>query len=272
MKVHSLFIYPVKSLSGIEVSRFDTDDFGPVADRRWMIVDDDRRFVTQREHPELALVATALEGGNVVVDIPGEGAFPLMAIDETDAAGAEVRVLVWRDWVKAVMGQPEAGEALSRFCGKSLRFVYMPDSSFRRVDAGRVDEYRRVGFADGFPFLITNTASLMELNGRLDAPVEMRRFRPNIVVEGAQPWDEDSWQQLTIGNNRLSVVKPCSRCVVTTVDPATGKKDAALQPLRTLSGYRRRPEGVIFGQNAIHESPGSIRVGDPVTINKSESK
>ncbi|KMQ74222.1 MOSC domain-containing protein [Marinobacter subterrani] len=264
MKVHSLFVYPVKSLAGIEVDRFDIDDFGPAGDRRWMIVDDDRRFVTQREMPELARVATILAEERVVIDIPGEGRFPLVA---TDLA---LRVLVWRDWVPAIIGRPEANEALSRFCGRSLRFVYMPDSSFRRVDAVRVEAYRRVGFADGFPFLVTNTASLSELNGRLDTPVEMRRFRPNIVVEGVGPWDEDNWQQLVIGDNRLSIVKPCSRCVMTTVDPATGQKDTALQPLRTLSGYRKTSDGVIFGQNAIHESPGSIRVGDPVTVNKSE--
>jgi len=264
MKVHSLFVYPVKSLSGIEVQSFDTDDFGPAGDRRWMIVDDDNRFVTQREHPELARVSTSLNGGNVVVDIPAEGTFSLIPTD------SEVRVLVWRDWVKAVIGRPEANEALSRFCGKSVRLVYMPDSSFRRVDAGRVDEYRRVGFADGFPFLITNTASLAELNGRLDAPVEMRRFRPNIVLEGAQAWEEDAWRQLIIGDSRFSIVKPCSRCVMTTVDPNTGTKDDALQPLRTLSRYRRTGDGVIFGQNAIHQSPGSIRVDDPVTVNKSE--
>lgn len=264
MKVHSLFVYPVKSLSGIEVTSFNTDDFGPVGDRRWMIVDDDRRFVTQREHPELARVGTRLEDDGVVISIPGEGEFVLSAAEE------EVRVLVWRDWVKALAGLPEANAALSRFCGKPVRLVFMPDSSFRRVDAGRVNDYRRVGFADGFPFLVTNTASLAELNTRLEAPVEMRRFRPNIVVEGAGAWDEDIWQSLSIGDNHLSIVKPCSRCVMTTVDPSTGQKDAALQPLRTLSGYRRTQEGVIFGQNAIHESPGIIRVGDPVTANQSE--
>ena len=167
-------------------------------------------------------------------------------------------------------GLGEASDALSRFCRKPVSLVFMPDSSFRRVDAGRVDEYRRVGFADGFPFLVTNTASLAELNTRLEVPVEMRRFRPNIVVEGADAWDEDHWQSLSIGNNRLSIVKPCSRCVMTTVDPSTGLKDAAVQPLRTLSRYRRTGEGVIFGQNAIHESPGLIRVGEPVTVNQSE--
>src|SRR6056297_606081 len=198
MKVHSLFVYPVKSLSGIEVACFDTDDFGPVGDRRWMIVDDDRRFVTQREHPELARVGTRLEGDRVIISIPDEGEYSLIASEE------EARVLVWRDWVKARTGLPEANDALSRFCGKPVRLVFMPDSSFRRVDAGHVDEYRRVGFADGFPFLVTSTASLAELNTRLEAPVEMRRFRPNIVVEGAGAWDEDHWQSLNIGGNHLS--------------------------------------------------------------------
>ena len=264
MKVHSLFLYPVKSLSGIEVTRFNTDDFGPVGDRRWMIVDDERRFVTQREHPELARVGTRLDGDQVVIDIPGEGEFGLTASDD------ELRVLVWRDWVKALAGLPEASDALSRFCGKSVRLVFMPDSSFRRVDAGRVDEYRRVGFADGFPFLVTNIASLAELNTRLDVPVEMRRFRPNIVIEGPEAWEEDHWKSLSIGMSKLSIVKPCSRCVMTTVDPSTGQKDTSVQPLRTLARYRRTEEGVIFGQNAIHESPGLIQVGDPVTVNQSE--
>lgn len=264
MKVHSLFVYPVKALAGIEVSAFEMDDFGPEHDRRWMIVDEDRRFVTQREHPELARVKTSLENGQVRVEIPGEGGFALVPTPE------DVRVLVWRDWVKAVVGEHQANDALSRFCGKPVRFVFMPDTSFRRVDAGRVDAYRRVGFADGFPFLITSKASLGELNGRLDTPVEMRRFRPNIVIEGAQPWDEDHWQGLAIGEQTFHIVKPCSRCVVTTVDPESGTKDPAVQPLRTLSGYRRTRDGVIFGQNAIHESPGRIEVGDPVIVNRSE--
>lgn len=264
MKVHSLFIYPVKSLAGIEVASFQTDDFGPEQDRRWMIVDQDRRFVTQREHPELARVKTVLEDGCLYVDIPLEGRFELVAGD------TELRVLVWRDWVKASGAAGAASEALSRYCGKPVHFVYMPETSFRRVDADRVDQVRRVGFADGFPFLVTNTASLAELNGRLDTPVEMRRFRPNIVIEGAVAWEEDLWQSLVIGDNRLDIVKPCSRCVMTTVDPETGRKDAAVQPLRTLAGYRRSVDGVIFGQNAIHERPGLVRVGDPVTVHRSE--
>ncbi|MDX1551300.1 MAG: MOSC domain-containing protein [Marinobacter sp.] len=260
MRVHSLYVYPVKSLAGIQVSSFCIDDFGPAGDRRWMIVDTDRQFVTQRSNPELARIGTQLAEGRVVVDIPGEGEFSLVAGEE------ECRVRVWQDWAKAVYGTNDASEALSRYCGKSFRFVFMPDETFRRVDASRVTEYRRVSFADGFPFLITNLASLEELNSRLETAVEMRRFRPNIVVEGAVPWEEDEWKALTINTIVFSLVKPCSRCVVTTVDPDRGVKAPDLQPLRELGTYRRTADGVIFGMNAIHEATGEIRMGDPVTF------
>lgn len=142
----------------------------------------------------------------------------------------------------------------------------MPEETFRRVDASRVTEYRRVSFADGFPFLITNLASLEELNSRLDSAIDMRRFRPNIVVEGAGAWDEDNWTSARIGETAFTLVKPCSRCVMTTVDPDQGVKSVDLQPLRMLGTYRRTSDGVIFGMNAIHESDGTIRVGDPITL------
>ncbi|MCR8915589.1 MOSC domain-containing protein [Marinobacter panjinensis] len=260
MQVHSLYVYPVKSLAGIQVSSFRMDDFGPARDRRWMIVDADRQFVTQRSNPELARIGTRLEEGRVMVDIPGEGEFSLVAGSE------ECRVRVWRDWTKAVYGGNEASDALSRYCGETFRFVFMPDETFRRVDASRVTEYRRVSFADGFPLLIINLASLEELNSRLQTAVEMRRFRPNIVVEGAAPWEEDEWKALSVNNIVFSLVKPCSRCVMTTVDPDRGVKAPDLQPLRELGTYRRTADGVIFGMNAVHESAGEIRVGSPVTF------
>lgn len=265
MQIHSLYIYPVKSLAGIQVDSFDMDEFGPEGDRRWMIVDEERSFVTQRSYPQLARIKARFAGGHVEVDIPGEGVFKLSPTNES------FPVLVWRDWVKARLGESGANDALSRFCGESFRFVYMPDETFRRVDEKRVGEYRRVGFADGFPFLIANLSSLDELNTRLERPVTIRRFRPNIVIEGAEPWAEDDWRELRIGARQFRLVKPCSRCIMTTVDPDRGVKDPSVQPLRTLTGYRRTAEGVIFGMNAIHDQPGRIRVGDPVSIIKTEN-
>ncbi|MGB2110002.1 MAG: MOSC domain-containing protein [Marinobacter vinifirmus] len=265
MKVQSLYLYPVKSLAGVEVPGFELDDFGPKGDRRWMIVDDQNRFVTQRQMPRLALVSAVMSDDGVEVQIPDQGRFPLVPQEE------QVRVVVWRDTADALMGDPAASAALSEFCGVPLRFVYMPDSSFRRVDPERVADNRRVGFADGFPFLLTNQASLDELNTRLTQPVSMTRFRPNIVIQGVPAWAEDNWRPLVIGTVGFQVVKPCSRCVLTTVDPETGIKDAGTEPLKTLSTYRKTPDGVIFGQNAIHLSSGRISVGDSVAISQQES-
>jgi uncharacterized protein YcbX len=260
MNIHALNLYPVKSLAGIPVESFSLDDFGPAGDRRWMIVDAERQFVTQRSNPELALVKTRFAGPDVVITIPGEGEFRLFPDAEPCV------VSVWRDQVSAVLGSNHASEALSRFCGKRVYVVYMSDDVFRRVDPDWVPAYRRVSFADGFPFLVTSTASLEELNSRLAHPVEMRRFRPNIVISGAEPWDEDNWRALVIGDVSLSLVKPCSRCIMTTVDPDTGDRSPDGQPLKTLGSYRRTPDGVIFGVNGVHNARGILSVGDPVSL------
>lgn len=260
MIVHSLNLYPVKSLAGIPVDSFTLDDFGPVGDRRWMIVDAQHQFVTQRSNPELAMVTTRFDGPDVIITIPNEGEFRLLASEEVCEVG------VWRDRVSAVFGAANASEALSRFCGKPVHLVYMPDDVFRRVDPDRVPAYRRVSFADGYPLLVTNTASLEELNTRLHHPVEMRRFRPNVVISGAQAWDEDQWDTLVIGDVSVSLVKPCSRCILTTVDPDTGIRGSDGQPLKTLASFRRTPDGVIFGANGVHSTQGTLSVGDPITL------
>ena len=265
MKIDALYLYPVKSLAGISVDAFDIDDFGPRGDRRWMIVDPDRQFITQRSNPELARVKASLEGNEVTVSIPGEGDFDLTPGSES------CRVKVWRDWVPAVYGVGKASEALSRFCGQPVRFVYMTNESFRRVDAGRASEYRRVSFADGFPFLVVSRASLDELNQRLDSPVDILRFRPNIVLSGTSAWEEDIWRSLRIGDIEMSLVKPCARCVMTTVDPDTGQKSADLQPLKMLGSYRRTMEGVMFGMNGIHENTGAITLNDTVILESTET-
>lgn len=261
MRIQSLFVYPVKSLRGIALDSMQLDDFGPVADRRWMLVDVEGQFITQRSHPALANIRTSLQHGDVLIEIPGHPAAVLRV------SSAERRVRVWRDWVLAQDAESGPSELVSEYLGESVRFVYMPDATFRRVDAERVAEERRVGFADGFPFLIVNKASLDDLNQRLDSPVDIRRFRPNIVVSGETPWQEDEWRELRIGQIPFRLVKPCSRCVMTTVDPDRGVKVDNLEPLRTLGRFRRTPDGVMFGMNAVHSgNQGQIAVGDPITI------
>ncbi|MDX1755620.1 MAG: MOSC domain-containing protein [Marinobacter sp.] len=265
MRVESLYIYPVKSLRGIAVQEMALDDFGPAFDRRWMIVGQDGQFVTQRTHPQLARIGTELASGRVWIEVPGQGRFEL-------APGqSEKPVRVWRDWVGGRIAQPGPSEAISAFFGESFEFVYMPESTFRRVDADWVTEYRRVGFADGFPFLIVNQASLEDLNSRLECAVDERRFRPNIVVSGREPWAEDNWRSLSIGGRAFSLVKPCSRCVMTTVDPDRGVKAPDAQPLRALGQFRRTVDGVMFGMNALHDGQsGTVRLGDSVEILEQE--
>lgn len=260
MNIHALNLYPVKSLAGVAVDSFSLDDFGPAGDRRWMIVDDKRQFVTQRSNPELALVSTEFDGSDVVITIPGEGRFHLIPEAET------WDVSVWRDRVAALPGNQSASEALSRFCARRVYFVYMAGDVFRRVDPDSVPAYRRVSFADGFPFLVTSTSSLEELNSRLALPVEMRRFRPNVVISGAAPWAEDGWKTLVMGDVSLNLVKPCSRCIMTTVDPDTGIRSRDGQPLKTLATYRKTAGGVIFGVNGVHSARGTLSVGDAVSV------
>ncbi|MDC0663316.1 MOSC domain-containing protein [Marinobacter sp. SS21] len=265
MRVRSLYIYPVKSLRGIAVQEMALDGFGPADDRRWMIVDRENQFVTQRTHPQLANVGTELIDGQVWIDVPGQARYPL------SAGPTERSVRVWRDWVKGRLAEPGPAAAVSAFCGQSVELVYMPESTFRRVDSGWVMDRRRVGFADGFPFLIVNQASLDDLNGRLQVAVDERRFRPNIVIDGPEPWAEDVWRSLDIGKRSFSLPKPCSRCVMTTVDPDRGVKAPDSEPLRTLGRFRRTADGVMFGVNALHDGkPGVIRVGDAVEILEQE--
>ena len=265
MRVHSLFLYPVKSLAGIAVDSFELDEFGPAGDRRWMLIDDECQFVSQRTLPQLVMVQPALGAdGEVSIALPGPSPIVLQI------SGESLSVRVWRDWVQGQVGCDAANAAISHFCGLSLRFVFMPDSSFRQVQTHLATERRRVSFADGYPLLITSVASLQELNERLEITVDMRHFRPNIVVEGAVAWSEDCWRAITIGEGSYRVLKPCSRCVMTTVNPDTGEKAASVQPLRTLASYRRTADGIMFGMNAIHDSPGRLSVGDCVIVNQSE--
>ena len=260
MQIEALFTYPVKSLAGIPVTTLALDDFGPSGDRRWMIVDENGHFVTQRSRPELVLVKTTVEQGAVTISVPGHKVTTLIPSQRTR------RVVVWGDWVEAVVAEPGPAEAISGYCGASLQLVYMPDSTFRRIDPGRVRDDRRVGFADGFPFLVANRQSLDDLNQRLEHSVDIRRFRPNIVVSGAPAWEEDEWWELRAGTISFDLVKPCSRCVMTTVNPDTGINTKGGQPLRTLGQFRRTLDGVIFGMNAVHRGEGSLTIGDQVAV------
>lgn len=255
-------VHPLKGARGISVERWAVDDFGPALDRRWMAVDAEGTFLTQRSHPRLVLVETAVEGGRLVLSAAGRSG---VEVPGPEAVGPRSSVQVWRSGTEGIDVGEEPAAWLSDFLGEGVRILFMPDQVWRPVSR-RYARDRRVSFADGFPFLLVSRASLDELNRRLDEPVPVERFRPNLVVEGTAAHEEDRWRRLRIGDVDLRVAKPCARCVVTTVDVDTGEKGS--EPLRTLARYRRSDGKTYFGQNLIHEGRGTLEVGQDVAISR----
>lgn len=258
-RVTGLFIYPVKSCSGIQLTGAELDDFGFRQDRRWMVVDPAGRFLTQRELPRMALIETALDEGRVVLRAAGMEPLALAPPARTDGS---VAVRVWNDQVAALDGGDEAARWLTDLLETPCRIVYMPKETNRTgpgLPAGS-----RVSFADSCPFLLISQESLDALNARLNTPVEMIRFRPNIVVSGVEPHGEDRWQRIRANDVEFLVIKRCSRCAIPTVDPKTGTKGK--EPIRTLARYRTVDRKVYFGVKLAHLGRGHVRVGDRVRV------
>jgi len=229
-------------------------------DRRFVLVGSDGRFVTQRELGVLAQTRVRVEGDRVVVSAAGRAPLSLPA---APAAGERVRVRVWEDDSEGLL-VPEGGPWFSELAGVPLSLVYMPADVQRPVDDRYGEPGDRVSFADGFPLLLVSQASLDLLSERSGRPVEMRRFRPNLVVTGTPPHAEDGWRRFRIGDLGFRAVKPCSRCVITTRDPDTGV--AGKEPLAELARYRLQDGKVMFGMNVIPDREGEIAVGDPVEV------
>jgi Uncharacterized Fe-S protein len=259
--VTKIFVYPIKSCAGIGLERAEAGPRGFLHDREWMVVDGEGRFVTQRTEPRLALVRVRLEGDALEAAAPGR---PVLRVPLDRTGGPRRRVVVWNDTCDAVSEGPEAARWFSALLGMPCELVRMAAGAVRPVDPARAGPGRQVGFADAFPFLLLSEASLEGLNARLGRPLPVNRFRPNLVVSGCPPHAEDEWRRIRVGDVVLRVVKPCARCVITTVDQETGV--AGKEPLATLATYRRRGNAVLFGQNLVHENTGTVRVGDPVEI------
>lgn len=258
-----LWVYPVKSCRGIRLQEARLTEYGIEHDREWMVVDDAGRFLTQREHPRMALIETSLTPDALRLSAPG---LETLAIPLHGEEGPRRRVRVWSYEGAAVDRGAEAAEWLGSFLGRRCRLVQHDRAFGRSVDPTYAAGGDRVGFADAFPFHLTSQASLDDLNARLPEPIAMERFRPNLVVSGCRPYEEDTWRALAIHGVTFHVVKPCPRCPIPTVDPRTGER--GVEPSRTLATYRRDADGKIyFGQNLVHEPKrGVLRVGDPVQI------
>jgi hypothetical protein len=224
-----------------------------------MVVDEHGKFLTQRSIPRMALIHVELDSSQLVVKAEGmtDLRLPLKPV-----SGDTLQVRVWDDSLDALDTGQEAASWFSKMLSRPCRLVYMPDQTERIVNPKYALKNTLVSFADAFPFLLISQASLNNLNTRLDAPVPMNRFRPNLVLDGCDAHEEDTWASLRIGNISFRIAKPCSRCTVPTVNQETGVR--ASEPIRTLSTYRTIGGKVYFGQNLIHETEGILTVGDEV--------
>lgn len=262
LKISGLFIYPVKSLPGISTDTAELVETGFKNDRKWMIIDENNTFISQRKHPELALLHVNLtdEGFNISDRAGKVGALFL----PFNAAGNKLEAVIWDDKVKAVDCGNLPDQWFSEYLKQRVKLVYMPAETERHVDSRFAKNKEITSFTDGFPLLIIGLSSLDDLNRRLKQKVTINRFRPNIVFSGGEPYEEDNWHEFRIGGLNFMVVKPCARCTITTVDPDTGFKGK--EPLATLASYRSVENKVMFGQNVIHSDRGFVSTGDCITI------
>ncbi len=260
LTLSELSIYPVKSCGRIALSSAAVQRCGLENDRRWMVVDSGGRFLTQRQYTRMCLVEPELLDDGLRLRAVG---MPELTVSRP-AGSTRCQVTVWDDRCAALDGGAAAAAWLSRFLGIDCRLVYFPDDEVRAVDPRYGQPGDRIAFNDGFPLLLITQASLDDLNSRLDIPVSMSRFRPNLVVQGSAAFAEDRWQKIGVGGLRFRIVKPCSRCIIPGIDPASGKRGS--EPLRTLATYRKHGDKILFGQNVIAEGQGELRTGMTVEV------
>lgn len=260
--ISSLIYYPIKACRGVEVESACVERMGLEHDRRMMVVTPDGEFLTQRDHPRLALVSPTLSEGLLELSAPDYDSIQL----GLQTSGTPWHVNIWKsEGVHAIDQGEEAALWFSDWLGTPVRLVHVADG-YRRVvnEQYAVNPDDHTGFADGYPILLTSEAGLQDLNSRLETPVPMNRFRPNLVVKGGEPFVEDTWNRIRVGDVLLAVVKPCARCEVTTIDKQT--LDRSKEPLKTLGKYRKHKLGAIFGQNVIPLNEGVIRIGMSVEV------
>ncbi|MFG3056517.1 MOSC domain-containing protein [Kitasatospora sp. NPDC048239] len=279
MQLTGLHVHPVKSMYRLSPADARVQPWGLAGDRRWMLADSTGRFVSQRENAALGQIRTGLsDDGTLTLTAPGGSRIEIPA--PAVAAGDPIaEVEVWGTRFRAAEAVKEAHEWIAAHLG-DYRLVHLDDPRARPVDPGFARPGDTVSMADGFPLLLTATASLDALNALISAEhpeghetLPMDRFRPNVVVSGSEPWAEDGWRRIRIGELTFRVVKPCGRCVITTTDQESGERRGP-EPLRTLARHHRLLKKAAFGQNLIPERPagtegdilGTLRLGDPVEV------
>lgn len=269
LSISQLYIYPVKSLGGIAVNRAIVTERGFENDRRYMLVDTDGLFLTQRQLPSMALLRTAIEGSQLIIWHKDRALeklrLPLVPRHSLSAA----IVKVWDDYCEAHYVSDEADKWFSDKLNSPCRLLYMPESTQRMVDPVYALNNDITSFTDGYPVLLIGQSSLDDLNGRMEEALPMDRFRPGIVMVGGQPFDEDKMAQFSINDINFYGVKLCARCTITTTNQETGV--TGKEPLKTLANYRMTNNKVYFGQNVLCGGKGVIKVGDAINSIKVKS-
>ena len=259
MTLQEIYVHPLKSCRGNALPSATVEEMGLAHDRRWMLVTPEGKFLTGRQYPKLVLIEAVPDEDGITFAAPGQLALRVARSEMTEALPVEV----WRSAFTAKAGSWEADFWFSDYLGVNCRLVHIGTDTTRRTNSGPP---KAVGFADGYPVLLIGTASLDDLNGRLAAPVTMRHFRTNLVVKTDVPFMEDQWRRIRVGEVEFEVVKPCARCIFTTIDPTTAQADAGRQPLATLNDYRQVGDGTMFGVNLIALNGGRLNAGDPLTV------
>lgn len=256
-----IFIYPIKSLAGFSVTNWPVVVTGLAYDRQWMLIDHQHQFLSQRRLPRMALIKTRIEHEQLILSAPDQQdiSIPLHA-----EGGDTLSVEIWHDHCQARTVSSAVDAWLSHFLQTDCRLVYHPQENVRQVDQRYAQPQDQTAFSDGFPFLIVSEGSLQALNHAMQLDMTMNRFRPNLVVEDCEAYAEDHWRRIRINAIDFRLPKPCSRCSVPTIDPETG--DIGKEPLTTLNRLRKHDNKVYFGQNALHDSTGTLSVGNTVEI------
>lgn len=256
MKIDQLNIYPIKGLGGISVNKAYAYERGFENDRRFMLVNKEGKFISQREYKEMALFSCEIDRDELKVHFQDQ----MISLNITQEEGDKINTTVWGNQINAIEVNPQAHEWFSDMLKQDCKLVKMNKSSRRNKSLLKSPSNTQVSFADGYPYLILGTASLTHLNTKLESPVPIDRFRANIIVDTSYEHQEDDMDLFTLSGLKFRMIKPCARCQVITIDQATGV--STKEPLKTLSGYRKKENKVYFGANVVCMQEGMVRVGD----------
>jgi len=262
LTLSEIFIYPIKSLGGISVDSAVAEERGLKYDRRYLLVDENGMFITQRDFPQLALLKLSFtdNGFQVLSTKDGSGT----AIPFQSDSKEIISVTIWDDVCNAVHVSKDLDNWFSEAINKKCSLVYMPDKEKRIVEKKYINEEHIVSFADAYPYLIIGQSSLDDLNERLDNPIPMNRFRTNFVFTGGKPYEEDNWKDFKIGDLKFKAVKPCARCIITTTNQETAER--GVEPLKTFSEYRKVNNKIMFGMNVVCNQNGTVSVNQKIEL------